>query len=105
MLMPAINSEGFLLDYQQWNIEVANQLAQNEQIKLTNEHLAIIAVIREFYQEYTLHPGMRILIKILQQKIGHNDFKIDSIYIHLKFPQGIKQLSKIAGLPKPINCI
>lgn len=97
--------EGFLRDLSAWNKDIAHKLAQNENLVLTPEHWQIITVIREFYQEYHLHPGMRILIKVLQQKIGNDHTKIDSIYIHLRFPQGIKQLSKISGLPKPINCI
>jgi len=105
MLQVDKNAEGFLLDLNTWNLEIAQHLAREENIELSTEHLAIINIIREFYQEYNLHPGMRVLIKVLQQKIASEDHKIDSIYIHMKFPHGIKQLSKIAGLPKPINCI
>lgn len=105
MALHNTTTDGFLLEMHTWTKEVALMIAQTENLELTPEHWEMIKVIRDFYQEYKLHPGMRVLIKLLQQKLSHENHKIDSIYVHLKFPQGIKQLSKISGLPKPINCI
>ena len=102
-MLTARNPEGFLLDLHAWNITIAKEIAIEESIELSAEHIKILEILREFYLEYKLHPGMRVLIKLLQQKMQLSN--IDSIYIHVRFPQGIKQISKIAGLPKPINCI
>jgi tRNA 2-thiouridine synthesizing protein E len=104
--MPTIqfNDEGFLTTLEQWSIDVANQIATNESLELSEEHVTIINIARSFYLQYKLHPSMRVLIKLLKQTMPAQD-NLDSIYVHIKFPGGIKQLSKIAGLPKPINCI
>jgi len=66
----------------------------------------VIELLREFYGEYQVHPSMRILIKLLENKKNWPKTKANSIYLHQIFPDGpIKQASLLGGLPKPLKCI
>ena len=86
-----------------WNKKLAGDIAKEDNIELTQLHWAVINILREFYQEYEMHPTMRVLIKKLKEK-EYTD--INSSKLYQLFPEGpIKQGSKIAGLPKPTKCI
>lgn len=100
----ARNSEGYLINYLDWNQEIAILLANEEKIKLTCDHWEIINALRDFYIKYQTTPSMRALIKIIAGKLGAE--KSNSIYIHKLFPgETTKKANKIAGLPKPVRCI
>ncbi len=102
--MLALDKEGFVIDLNQWDENAATVLAQNEGIELSSAHWEVINALRVFYQQYQLSPAMRPLIKFLKQYL-HND-DINSIYLLKLFPQSPAKLAaKIAGLPKPDNCL
>ncbi|BCE01797.1 TusE/DsrC/DsvC family sulfur relay protein [Marinicellulosiphila megalodicopiae] len=95
---------GFLKDLTQWNEQVCIHLATLEKITLTPEHLEVIFTIREFYQTFELSPAMRPLCKFLKLKLGPD--KASSIYLMTLFGQSpAKMAAKLAGLPKPDNCL
>ncbi len=99
-----LDKEGFLKNLNDWNKEIANILATNEGIELTEAHWEIIHLLRQFYQEFELSPAMRPLIKYVSQQLGSDKGK--SIYLLKLFPGSpAKIASKIAGLPKPDNCL
>jgi tRNA 2-thiouridine synthesizing protein E len=99
-----LDSEGFLLDLNDWTPEVARLLARNESIELSSEHFEIIDLLREFYIQYELSPAMRVLVKQVGLKLGKE--KASSLYLMQLFPGSPAKLaSKIAGLPKPTNCL
>lgn len=96
--------EGFLKDLNTWNHDVAIELAQRENLKLTAAHWEVINLLRDFYVSYNASPAMRTLVKAMSQQYGVE--KGNSIYLHTLFPDSAaKQANKIAGLPKPIRCI
>ena len=98
------DKEGFLKDLNAWTPELAEQLANVEGISLTKEHWEIINLLRDFYSTYDLSPSMRILVKTAKEKLG--DDKGNSIHLMTLFPGSPAKLaSKIAGLPKPTNCL
>jgi tRNA 2-thiouridine synthesizing protein E len=99
-----VDKDGFLLDHLAWNESIAMQLAGNEGITLTQEHWQLIHLIRQFYQEFDLSPAMRPLAKYIKLHLGAE--KANSIYLMQLFPQSpAKYLAKIAGLPRPENCL
>lgn len=103
-MSPKLDAEGFLCDLHDWNPEVADYLAQQEGIKLTNAHWEIIQLIRKFYQEFDLSPAMRPLVKYVGLHLGNEKGK--SIYLMQLFPPSpAKIAAKLAGLPKPANCL
>ena len=101
---PDTDEQGFLLDLNEWSEDFAINSAASEGIKLTPEHWEIIKVLRDFYEEFDLSPANRILVKQVKTKLG--DAKGNSIYLMRLFPGSpAKVASKIAGLPKPTNCL
>lgn len=99
-----LDEEGYLLNLQDWTPELAHQLAQDVDIALTEAHWEIIYILRDFYQEYEVSPAMRPLVKAVSKKLGAE--KGRSIYLMTLFPSSPPKLAaKIAGLPKPANCL
>lgn len=98
------DKEGFLRDLDQWNEAVAQRIAAGENIELTAAHWEIIALLREFYQRFEVSPAMRPLVSYVREQLGAD--KGRSIYLLQLFPGSpAKIASKIAGLPKPDNCL
>ncbi len=98
------DKEGYLTQLSDWSPDVAEVLARNEAIVLTPEHWEVIEILRAFYREYELSPAMRPLVKRVGQKLGPE--KGRSIYLMKLFPPSpAKIASKIAGLPRPDNCL
>ena len=56
-----LDKDGFLVELNDWNADVASVLAQDEGITLTDNHWEIINAIRAFYDEFDLAPAMRPL--------------------------------------------
>ncbi|EEX50144.1 sulfurtransferase TusE [Pasteurella dagmatis] len=95
---------GYLLDLNQWNEDVAQAIAQLENIELTEAHWEVIYFVRNFYQEYKTSPAIRMLVKAMAQNLGEE--KGNSRYLQRLFPDGpAKQATKLAGLPKPAKCL
>ena len=100
----AFDKEGFLRNLDEWNPEVAKQIALGEGIELTAAHWEILTLLRSYYQEFDASPAMRPLVKYCALKLGTGKGK--SIYLMRLFPGSPAKIgSKIAGLPKPENCL
>ncbi|RYG18494.1 MAG: TusE/DsrC/DsvC family sulfur relay protein [Chitinophagaceae bacterium] len=100
----SLDKEGFLKNLSDWNKDVATQIALQEKIQLTDKHWEIINLLREFYQTFEVSPSMRAFTKYVNQRLGQE--KGRSVYLLSLFPESPAKLaSKIAGLPKPPNCL
>lgn len=100
----ALDKEGFLENPADWSEPVAKALAQREQIELTAAHWEIIRALQDFYRQFEHSPPMRVLVKYVKQQLG--DDKGNSIYLLQLFPGSPAKLAaKIAGLPRPTNCL
>lgn len=101
---PLLDEEGYLLNLKDWTPELANQLAEELELELTEAHWEIIHLLRNFYQEYEVSPAMRPLVKAVSKALGAE--KGRSIYLMTLFPGSPPKLAaKISGLPKPANCL
>lgn len=100
-----VDEEGYLLNHHDWTPIIAEQLAQQQQLILHDEHWQILYAIRDFYQQYQRSPTTRVLLKYLGQTLGSE--KSSSIYVMALFGDGTpaKTIARLAGLPKPTNCI
>lgn len=95
---------GFLVNLSDWTEALATEMAAEEGIELSEAHWEVIHLLRAFYAEFALSPAMRILVKHVRSKLGEE--KGNSIYLMQLFPGSPAKLaSKIAGLPKPDNCL
>lgn len=94
-----VNEEGFLVNPEDWNEEVAVFLAKKEEglENLTEEHWKVINYIRNYYLENKLAPMVRNVCKT-------TGLPLKKIYD--LFPSGpAKGACKLAGLPKPDGCV
>lgn len=98
------DDEGYLVDLTQWAPGVAEYLATEEGLELTEEHWEILRLLREFYHRYQHAPAMRPLVKLVRQELGEE--KGRSIHLLRLFPGSpAKVAARLAGLPKPDNCL
>lgn len=99
-----LDPEGYLLALEDWSPQVAEALAAIEGIELTEGHREIIALLRRFHAEFQLSPATRPLIRYVAQQLGKE--KGNSLYLNQLFNgTPAKLAAKLAGLPKPTNCI
>jgi tRNA 2-thiouridine synthesizing protein E len=99
-----IDANGYLLNYLEWEKELAAVIAQLEGIDLTPAHWEVVLFVRAFYVEYETSPAIRVLVKSLSNKFGPEIG--NSRYVQRLFPKGpAKQATKIAGLPRPARCL
>lgn len=98
------DTDGFLLDAQSWNKALAEALAQDVNIELTDAHWEVVFAMREFYEKFDFAPPMRAFCKFLKTQLGSD--KSRSMYLLTLFPDSpTKLVAKIAGLPKPDHCL
>jgi len=98
------DQEGFIQDISQWSPELAEYMAEKDDIELSEDHWEVINYIREYYEDYRIAPAVRILIKAMGRRLGRD--KGNSRYLYRLFPYGpAKQACRYAGLPKPTGCV
>ncbi len=93
-----VDSEGFLEQPEDWNEQIAKQIAAENGIEqLTDRHWLVINFMRQAYLEDGSAPSIRTLGKASGVPIKE---------LYQLFPKGPAKLAaKIAGIPKPRGCI
>ncbi|GGX78653.1 sulfurtransferase [Litchfieldella qijiaojingensis] len=100
----ALDPEGYLVHLQDWSPDVALVLAAEEGRELTEEHWEVITVLRDFYARFETAPAMRPLVKAVGQALGPEKGK--SLHLMKLFPDSPAKVgARLAGLPKPANCL
>jgi tRNA 2-thiouridine synthesizing protein E len=100
----ATDKEGFLQELTDWNPETAADLADYEGINLDEEHWLVITALRHFYQKTEISPAMRPFVKLVKTQVSA-ELGSSIALMNLFGPSPAKTAAKIAGLPKPTNCI
>ena len=92
----AVNEEGFMTNFAQWDKQVAEALAAEANIALQPRHWDVINYLQaEFKNDSPLSI----------RKIGKSGV-VDIKEFYQLFPTApLKTSSKIAGIPKPASCI
>lgn len=99
-----IDDENFLTNINNWSPDIAKKFFISEKILPNLAHWEIIQSAQNFYQKFNLLLEIRPFIVYIKNQLGKK--KINTVYILKLFPNSpIKNISKIAGLPKPINCL
>ena len=100
----SLDQDGHLVDHTVWNTEVAQQLADSLDITLTDWHFEILNAVRQFYQQFGHSPATRPLIKFLMKTVNP---EINNAILQERFNTGLvaRHLSRLAGIPKPPNCL
>jgi len=87
-----------------WSENLARQEAAKTEMPLTDAHLEVILLARQFYASYGFSPSMRPLIKFMAEHLEIS--KARSIYLMQLFPPSpAKRVARLAGLPPPKNCL
>lgn len=98
------DDDGYLLDLNAWTKDVAEYIAKQEGVDMTEAHWEVVDFLRDYYQEYKIAPMIKILIKEMKKMFGPE--KGNNAYLYQLYPAGpALQACKIAGLPKPTGCV
>lgn len=102
--LPPLDADGHLLNHLDWTPDVARQLAARDGLQLTAEHLTVLLQVREFYQRFEHAPATRPLLRFLVKQLGDH---VSNATLMADFQTGLvaRTLSRLAGLPKPANCL
>lgn len=96
--LPEFDAEGYLVEPQDWTVEIAEEFARQENIQLTEDHWDVIHFIRAQYDENQIIPDARHAIKHLSVRLGTAARK----HLFEIFPYGyVKQACRIAGMKRP----
>lgn len=95
------NENGYLLEQQEWNEDVAKIIAEAEGVTLSEKAWDIINFLRdEYFNNNGNQPNERNMVKHFKSVWTDLD-KVDSKALYAYFPKGpAKQAGKIAGLPE-----
>lgn len=93
-----VNDEGFMTDPNEWNQDIAVELAKEEGIaELTPAHWKVI----EFCRQAAKDTGKAPTLRAITTKAG-----IPTKDLFALFPKGpAKKVARIAGLGKPEGCV
>lgn len=90
---PEFDENGFLVNPESWNDQVANLIAMREGIfPLSKQQWQIIYALREHYQKSGAVPALRL--------ICHHEH-MDDYCVTSLFHQDVKEAWRLAGLPDP----
>lgn len=93
-----VDAEGFLTNYQDWDVEIAQVLAAEEGIPALNDrHMLVVSFMRREFETKGDGPSIRKLTK---------ESGVPTKELYELFPGGpAKKAAKIAGIKKPHGCI
>ncbi len=91
-----VNDEGYLVDFKQWDKEVCECIADEQEICLTEKHWEVITYLQDKHNN-----GEPLSIRGIKKSGVINIKEFYSL-----FPGGpLKKATMIAGIPKPKSCI
>ena len=92
-----VDDEGFMTEFDQWSDDIANALAGQIGIELTDAHWKVLNFVRDDYKAQGETPTLRRV-----SKVGGVPTK-ELFQLFPKKPA--KKMSYIAGVPKPQGCV
>lgn len=93
--------EGYLVHPDDWYEDIAEDLAAEENIDLTDEHWAVLEFVRTYWEDHKVIPDIRHVASHMAKTQGI-DKKAAKQRLFQLFPYGyVKQTCKIAGMQRP----
>ena len=91
-----VNEEGFMTDFKEWDNNIGEALATENEISLSPRHLEVLSYLQTEYKNE---------VPLSIRKIGKSGV-VDIKEFYQLFPKApLKTATKIAGIPKPASCI
>ena len=98
------DENGFLIQVEEWSDDIARAFAAQEGITLTEAHWEVLSLLRQYFAAFGDSPANRALVNFTKEQLGPEKGK--SLYLMGLFPGSPARVgSRIAGLPKPKNCL
>lgn len=95
--LPRRDEMGYLVEPLDWTEAVAEALAGEENITLTDEHWEVIRFMRRYLDDHQIAPDVRHAMKHLAAARGAGRNRVFEL-----FPYGyVQQACKIAGMKRP----
>jgi len=92
-----VDTEGFLTEYDEWDDDLARQLAAAIGVELTDAHWTVLRFLRADYAE----QGETATLRRVATRAG-----IPIKQLFTLFPgKPAKKMAYVAGLPKPHGCV
>lgn len=100
-----LDQDGHLVSVNDWTPAVAQKLADTLAIQLTPLHYDILLSVRTFFAQFNHPPTTRVLVKYLATQLPEH--QLDNQALQVLFATGLvaRHVNRIAGLPKPANCL
>lgn len=99
----SFSDTGWLENREEWDEDVATEIAKSVGIEMTDEHWKLVHIAREYYDKHFTCCPPRAFSRILRKEFDkdHSDQK----FIYQLFPAGglVQCVNKIAGLPCPCD--
>lgn len=93
------DDQGFVVDPEEWDHLVAETIARNEGLELTEDHWKVIGFMRQYYDQHHIAADARFVLKHLKES-GIDGSVREQLY--KLFPYGyVQQACKIAGMRRP----
>jgi len=94
----ATDSEGYLIDRDEWSEDFARAQAHAEGLELTPAHWEVIRFLREHWHEHGVQAQVRVMIRHFTARWGPE--RGSNHHLHDMFPRGgpQKQGNRLAGL-------
>lgn len=96
-MMVERDGDGYLLDMNDWTLEVMYDMLEADGYELDDKKLYHIMKAREYYDENGTVPAIRVFAKYLGED------KKDMFALWMTGP--MKPITKYGGLPKPTGCV
>ena len=94
-----VDSEGFLINRDDWTREAMYELAKADGVELTDEHAKYILAARVMFEEHSTVTAIREFAK-------HFCMNRKAKELYTLFESGsMKKIAKWEGLPKPTGCV
>ncbi len=92
----AVNEEGYMTDFSQWDEKVGEALAAEANLTLTPRHWEVLKYLQNEHKN-------QVALSI--RRVGKSGV-VDIKEFYALFPNApLKTATKVAGIPKPASCI
>lgn len=94
-----LNKKGHIARFNDWDNEVAESIAADEGLTLTDCHWTVIGFLRDYYAFHEMPPSPKVIIRAIGHEVSRHGpctrKNLEGLFPH----GGCKQACRIAGLP------